>query len=40
MMYFLVEPAFMRAGVLTQQWTDGQNPYDVADTILKLMDRH
>jgi hypothetical protein len=40
MMYFLVEPAFARAGVLTQQWTDGQSPYGVADTILKLMGRH
>ncbi|MBU8927420.1 hypothetical protein KSX62_18935, partial [Enterobacter hormaechei] len=39
-MYFLVEPAFMRAGVLTQQWTDSQSPYDAADTILKLMGRH
>lgn len=39
MMYFLVEPAFMRAGVLTQQWNDGQSPYGVADTILKLMGR-
>jgi len=40
MMYFLVEPAFMRAGVLTHQWTDSQSPYDAADTILKLMGRH
>ncbi len=40
MMYFTVEPAFMRAGVLTQQWTDSQSPYDAADTILKLMGRH
>ena len=40
MMYFLVEPAFMRAGVLTQQWTDSQSHYDAADTILKLMGRH
>lgn len=40
MMYFLVEPAFMRAGVLTPQWTDGQSPSDAADTILKLMGRH
>ena len=40
MMYVLVEPAFARAGVLTQQWTDGQSPYGVADTILKLMGRH
>ncbi|EOL8875701.1 hypothetical protein ACM9PQ_000241 [Enterobacter mori] len=39
MMYFLVEPAFMRAGVLTQQWNDGQSPYGVADTILTLMGR-
>jgi len=39
MMYFLVEPAFMRAGVLTQQWTNIQRPYDAADKILKLMDR-
>ncbi|HCM9225249.1 MULTISPECIES: hypothetical protein [Enterobacter] len=40
MMYFLVEPAFMRAGVLTQQWTDSQSPYGAADSILKLMGRH
>ncbi|MCK7106042.1 hypothetical protein [Enterobacter kobei] len=38
MMYFLVEPAFIRSGVLTQQWTD--SPYSAADKILKLMGRH
>lgn len=38
MMYFLVEPAFMRAGVLTQRWAEG--PDSAADKILKLMGRH
>ncbi|EGQ5283118.1 hypothetical protein [Enterobacter hormaechei] len=38
MMYFLVEPAFMRAGVLNQRWKEG--PDSAADKILKLMGRH
>lgn len=37
MMYFLVEPIFMRAGVLSQQWTDGHNVPGVADKIIRLM---
>lgn len=38
MMYFLVEPVFVSAGVLTQQW--GDSPNGVVEKILKLIGRH